>query len=319
MRRYGVPFEVLTDNCKQFIERFTRPIPAEVLFERTCREYGITQRLTKRRSPTTTGKIERWHQALRLELLDEAGAFANIEAAQTVIDSWTRTYNHDRPHQSLDMATPSSLFRPTSTTAVPAPPAQPAGTVAAPLAEPHSQPGQPAATANTAEPDAVEIDLLIPPSGTVSLAGHRQIWLGTPFSGRIVTIWACRRGLHVLLEDQHVKTLTSRFSALHLQQLMMPGARPASAAPAALALPRSGPLPSATVIEADRTVDRYGSVQIGAHQLLLDTRLAGSRVTLRLDGDLIVTPADVVMDRSFTVDAPAEAAWPWLVQLHGYP
>ena len=38
---------------------FRQPRPAEVLFERICRENGITQRLTKPRSPTTTGKIER--------------------------------------------------------------------------------------------------------------------------------------------------------------------------------------------------------------------------------------------------------------------
>ncbi|MEV0057394.1 DDE-type integrase/transposase/recombinase [Saccharopolyspora shandongensis] len=82
IRRYGVPFEVLTDNGKQFTGRFTRPVPAEVLFERTCREYGVTHRVTKRRSPTTTGKIERWHQTLRRELLDEAWEFADIHAAQ---------------------------------------------------------------------------------------------------------------------------------------------------------------------------------------------------------------------------------------------
>jgi len=32
-------------------------------------------------------------------------------------------------------------------------------------------------------------------------------------------------------------------------------------------------------------------------------------------GDDLVDPADVVMDRGFTVDAPPEAVWPWLVQL----
>ena len=42
MRAYGVPAEVLTDNGKQFTGRFTRPRPAEVLFERVCREHGIT-------------------------------------------------------------------------------------------------------------------------------------------------------------------------------------------------------------------------------------------------------------------------------------
>ncbi|MEW2581041.1 hypothetical protein [Streptomyces syringium] len=66
MRRYGVPFEVLTDNGKQFTGR-QRPQPVEVLFERVCRKNGITQRLTKPRSPTTTGKIERFHRTLREE------------------------------------------------------------------------------------------------------------------------------------------------------------------------------------------------------------------------------------------------------------
>ena len=37
----------VADNGKQFTGRFGRPRPAEVLFERICRENGITQRLTK--------------------------------------------------------------------------------------------------------------------------------------------------------------------------------------------------------------------------------------------------------------------------------
>ncbi|EKT76808.1 integrase catalytic subunit [Rhodococcus opacus M213] len=93
MQRWGVPFEVLTDNVKQFTGKFTRPLPVEVLFERTCREYGITARLTKRRSPTTTGKIERFHRTLRRERLDEVGAFATIAAAQAAVDEWIHAYN----------------------------------------------------------------------------------------------------------------------------------------------------------------------------------------------------------------------------------
>ena len=74
MAEYGIPSEVLSDNGKQFTGRFGKPRPAEVLFERICRENGITQRLTKPRSPTTTGKIERLHQTLQLELLNVHGA-----------------------------------------------------------------------------------------------------------------------------------------------------------------------------------------------------------------------------------------------------
>ena len=55
MRTYGVPEEILTDNGKVFTGRFNKP-PVEVLFDRVCRENGITHRLTEPRSPTTTGK-----------------------------------------------------------------------------------------------------------------------------------------------------------------------------------------------------------------------------------------------------------------------
>jgi transposase InsO family protein len=87
MQRHGVPAEVLTDNGKQFTGRFTRPRPGEVMFERICRENGITARLTKPRTPTTTGKVERFHQTLQRECLD-GRVFATIEEAQP---RWTRS------------------------------------------------------------------------------------------------------------------------------------------------------------------------------------------------------------------------------------
>ena len=107
MRRYGVPEEVLTDNGKQFTGRFNKPRPAEVLFERILRENGIAQRLTKPASPTTTGKIERFHRTLREGLLNDVGPFADLAAAQAAIDGFVADYNTQRPHQALDGATPT--------------------------------------------------------------------------------------------------------------------------------------------------------------------------------------------------------------------
>ena len=74
-----------------------------MLFERICRKNGIKQLLAKPYSPTTIGKVERWHQSLQTDFLNEAGPFASIEVAQAAVDGWRREYNHDRPHQSLGM------------------------------------------------------------------------------------------------------------------------------------------------------------------------------------------------------------------------
>jgi len=69
LREYGIPEELLTDNGKQFSARFNRG-SGEVMFDRICRENGITHRLTEPRSPTSTGRVERFHLSLRRELLD---------------------------------------------------------------------------------------------------------------------------------------------------------------------------------------------------------------------------------------------------------
>jgi transposase InsO family protein len=109
MKTYGIPDEVLTDNGKVFTGRFGLH-HTEVLFDRICRENGISHRLTAPRSPTTTGKIERFHQSLRKEFLVDR-SFASLEVAQEEVDAWVQDYNTQRPHQSLDMATPAQRFR----------------------------------------------------------------------------------------------------------------------------------------------------------------------------------------------------------------
>lgn len=81
-----------------------------MLFERICRDNGIRHILTAPRSPTTTGKIERWHKTLRREFLD-GKVFADLDDAQAQLDAWVELYNHDRPHQSLGMASPWERFR----------------------------------------------------------------------------------------------------------------------------------------------------------------------------------------------------------------
>lgn len=107
--RFGIPQEILTDNGKVFTGRFNSNKDVEVLFDKICRENGIEHLLTAPRSPTTTGKIERFHRTLRTEFLMER-RFADFDAAQSELNAFVDLYNHHRPHQSLDMVTPVAKF-----------------------------------------------------------------------------------------------------------------------------------------------------------------------------------------------------------------
>ena len=106
---YGAPEQILTDNGKVFTGRFHHP-PVEVLFDAICRQHGIEHLLTQPRSPTTTGKIERFHRSLRAEFLSNQGPFATLKSAQQALDEWVEDYNTNRPHQSLHMDTPAQRF-----------------------------------------------------------------------------------------------------------------------------------------------------------------------------------------------------------------
>ena len=82
----------------------------EVLFDRICRENGVDHLLTQPRTPTTTGKVERFHRTLRIEF-DTRQVFRTLGLAQQALDEWVSYYNTQRPHQSLGDATPASRFQ----------------------------------------------------------------------------------------------------------------------------------------------------------------------------------------------------------------
>jgi transposase InsO family protein len=113
LRRHGIPDQILTDNGKVFTGRFgPAGSSAEVLFDRICAENGIRHLLTAPRSPTTTGKIERWHKTIRTEFLgDHDHQHATIAELQAALDAWVAYYNTERPHQALGMRPPIERFQ----------------------------------------------------------------------------------------------------------------------------------------------------------------------------------------------------------------
>ncbi|MEU4235267.1 IS481 family transposase [Nonomuraea sp. NPDC026600] len=314
MRAYGVPLEILTDNGKQFTGRFGGPKAGEVLFERICRQNGITLRHTPPRTPTTTGKIERFHQSVRRELLTEALPFASLEAAQAEIDAFAEHYNTARPHQALDMAFPADRFfaerspgqhraeqelplhLPAGLTTVPAPAADVAPGVAPEAPPAAALPDLP--VPSTAQPDqpprpqpvltapvdpltrqAIEVDRIVPESGNLSIGGQ-QVWLGPDRAGMPITLWISTRRLHVFTTGGgRLKSVASRLTVKDLAALLASGqARPAPADP----VPE--PAIEASAVEVDRQVSSIGTISLAGRALCIGAHLAGRRVIVRLDG-----------------------------------
>jgi transposase InsO family protein len=283
LQQFGVPEEVLTDNGKQFTDRFGRG--GEVLFDKICRRNAITHRLTKPRSPTTTGKIERFHQTLRRELLDDARPFTGLLEAQAALDDWVREYNAQRPHQALDVAapvTPAERFQP-----VPDEQREllalwlPAGlsTVPEPAMTATVEPGVDAVADDgpvaVADGGPVEFDRVVPPSGNLWIAG-RQFWLGPARAGQTVRFWASVDVIHLSIAGARVKSLRSHLSGADLTQLAQDGASPAGPSP----LPAVEP---GGAVEVDRSVSNAGIVSLAGRQVLAAEILRGRHVTIRIE------------------------------------
>ncbi len=63
--------------------------------------------------PQTNGKDERFHRSLKAEVLN-ANCFESFAHVQSALDEWRRVYNHERPHDALELATPITRYRPST-------------------------------------------------------------------------------------------------------------------------------------------------------------------------------------------------------------
>jgi transposase InsO family protein len=191
LERYGVPDELLTDNGKVFTGRLG-PHPGEVLFDRICRERGITHLLTGIRSPTTTGKVERFHKTLRTELLT-GRRFDCLAHAQQVLDDWVAEYNTHRPHQGIAMGTPAERFQPAAM-------AKP-GPARAPV------PPAPHRRSVTLSP--TEVTRRVSRNGVIRVC-YQQVSAGRHLAGQVVTVRLHPTVLQVFYAGQLVRTAPRR-------------------------------------------------------------------------------------------------------------
>jgi transposase InsO family protein len=186
LARYGTPEELLTDNGKVFTGRLG-PHPSEVLFDRICRERGITHRLTGVRCPTTTGKIERFHKTLRAVLLT-GRRFPSLHQAQQLLDSWVEDYNTTRPHQAIAMLVPAQRFQARTAAATPVPAAQSR---------------QPVTVGPT------DITRRVSASGLIGVC-YQQVAAGRHLAGQVVTVRLHPTVLQVFSAGQLIRTVPRR-------------------------------------------------------------------------------------------------------------
>jgi hypothetical protein len=244
--------------------------------------------------------VERWHQTLQVEFLNDAGPFASIDEAQAGVDQWRDEYNHRRPHQSLDMAAPADRFSPSPAARdelllwAPADLEAVATTAPAPDAV-QRMPGR------GSWPDAIEIDRVVPPSGNMTV-GPQQFWLGTSRVGQQVRFWIDTTTVHMSIAGWRIKTVPSRLSAVDLARLRQAGARPAGPPPAGAA---PGVLAATSCVEVQRLVNSVGIITLGNQVIQVGSPLAGQRARIRLDGQVMhVITQDGVLWRTLPCAVP---------------
>jgi transposase InsO family protein len=252
MERHGIPEAVLTDNGKVFTARFGRG-PGPVLFDRICRENGIKHLLTAPRSPTTTGKVERWHKTLRGEFLN-GKVFASIDDAQRQIDGWVREYNFERPHQSIGKVPPNERFR-----------------LAAPTPGP----------ADIAVEAAAEIDAVttrrVGTTGTISFASARYK-AGAWLAGETVEV-VCDGGLVELRHRGVLIATHARRHAIDKEQAGMQRGRRLPTPPATPAV--------VTAASVTRKVDSSGDVSFAGTGYAVGVKYRRRQVQVAVVGDRV--------------------------------
>jgi transposase InsO family protein len=262
MRRHGVPDQVLTDNGKVFTGRFG-PGTGEVLFDRICRENGIKHLLTAPRSPTTTGKVERFHKTLRAEFLT-GKIFASVEEAQAALDVWVTHYNTERPHQSIGMVAPIERFRLATAKPVEASPPPPDKGHVVPATTPASPAGPaPSATRRVGA------------NGLISFAAAKYragVWL----AGQDVTV-VCEGGLVHL---HHRGVLIATHARRHSVDKQAAGLRRAKEK-------TSTRRPTPTAASVTRKVDSSGNVCFAGASYRAGSQYRRRQVQVAVVGDMV--------------------------------
>jgi transposase InsO family protein len=108
-RKYGLPKSILTDNAPPWgpasYVRYHTKLSVWLM------RLGIRILHSSSYHPQTLGKDERLHRSLKAEVISQH-EFNNFDTCQVTFDQWRDVYNTQRPHEALEMQTPSFRYLP---------------------------------------------------------------------------------------------------------------------------------------------------------------------------------------------------------------
>jgi len=106
VEEFGLPARFLSDNAAVFSGKSRR---GRVALESELDRLGIQCVHSTPYHPQTCGKVERFHQTLKLFLARQAPA-ESLPHLQLQLDAFRTIYNQQRPHRALDGRTPFQAF-----------------------------------------------------------------------------------------------------------------------------------------------------------------------------------------------------------------
>ena len=174
-QRWGWPERVLSDNGTPFRGQNGAGglLPALAAL-------GIEDRHSRPYHPQTCGKVERFHQTLKLHLASRDPA-ATLTELQTQLDRFREIYNHQRPHRAIGRRFPAEVWQQT----------------------PRSGPaGHPLGTATTTSTTVVTAD------GRISIASRIRVSIGVAHAGKTALTVITGNHAHVFIGGRLERQLT---------------------------------------------------------------------------------------------------------------
>ena len=109
-KQYGLPKCINVDNGNPWGDAGRQPHTKLTVW---LMRLGIRVSHSRPKHPQTNGKDERFHRTLKEELLAQFKntKIKDFSTAQMLFDEWRDVYNHERPHEALNLDVPVNYYR----------------------------------------------------------------------------------------------------------------------------------------------------------------------------------------------------------------